>query len=393
MREHYEEKVISTPKNNLKTKFNQLLSLPDGPYPTTRYSGSKRRLLPNLYLVFKELEFRSAIDLFGGTGSVSYLLKKMNKQVLFNDSLKAPFWSAVGLIENSEVVLSEEDCSFLIYSASNNETISPGFIEKNFAGIYFTDEENKWLDRMMIAIDHLCVKYDKRTARFKRGLALHALFQSALRKRPFNMFHRANLQIRLADVPRSFGNRTTWETPFESHFKQFVNEVNTLVFDNKHQNLAFCEDARTWSPPFDPELVYIDPPYISDIPQWSSVDYLPKYHFLEGLARWSEWPLIVDYSSSRRIIRDGYKPWVPQEQEKKEAILDSIKSLVERYRNSTIALSYKEPGIPSIHELVDVVRTYKPHVGIFRWHHSYALAKASQNSRGSPCEVLILGTS
>jgi adenine-specific DNA-methyltransferase len=40
-------------------------------FPTTRYQGSKRKIIPWLWQHFRELDFNSAVDVFGGTGSVT----------------------------------------------------------------------------------------------------------------------------------------------------------------------------------------------------------------------------------------------------------------------------------------------------------------------------------
>ena len=50
-------------------------------FPSTRYQGSKRKITPWLWDCFRELDFSSALDVFGGTGSVSFLLKKMGKHL------------------------------------------------------------------------------------------------------------------------------------------------------------------------------------------------------------------------------------------------------------------------------------------------------------------------
>jgi len=46
-------------------------------FPKTRYQGSKRKILPWMHSVFKKLEFDTVLDGFGGTGVVSFLLKKI----------------------------------------------------------------------------------------------------------------------------------------------------------------------------------------------------------------------------------------------------------------------------------------------------------------------------
>ncbi len=52
--------------------------------------------------------------------------------------------------------------------------------------------------------------------KIKKAMFLWALFQSCISKRPYNLFHRKNLYVRTADVKRNFGNKTTWDKPFES---------------------------------------------------------------------------------------------------------------------------------------------------------------------------------
>ena len=49
--------------------------------PTTRYQGSKRKILPWLYECMQNYEFHTVLDAFGGTGMVSYLFKRMGKRV------------------------------------------------------------------------------------------------------------------------------------------------------------------------------------------------------------------------------------------------------------------------------------------------------------------------
>jgi adenine-specific DNA-methyltransferase len=74
----------------------------------------------------------------------------------------------------------------------------PNLIQREFKGIFFLEEENAWLDK---AVENLSgVKDD-----YKRSILMASLFQACLAKRPFNLFHRANLNIRTASVERIFG--------------------------------------------------------------------------------------------------------------------------------------------------------------------------------------------
>lgn len=45
--------------------------------PTTRYQGSKRKILLWIYECMRGYEFHTVLDAFGGSGMVSCLLKRM----------------------------------------------------------------------------------------------------------------------------------------------------------------------------------------------------------------------------------------------------------------------------------------------------------------------------
>ncbi|MCB9297121.1 MAG: DNA adenine methylase [Lewinellaceae bacterium] len=51
-------------------------------FPTTRFQGSKRKILPWIAESLEELEFETVLDGFGGTGSVSYLFKNRKESNL-----------------------------------------------------------------------------------------------------------------------------------------------------------------------------------------------------------------------------------------------------------------------------------------------------------------------
>lgn len=57
------------------------------PLPSTRYQGSKAKLMPWMWEHLKRLDFTTALDAFGGSGVVSYWLKRQGKQVTYNDYL------------------------------------------------------------------------------------------------------------------------------------------------------------------------------------------------------------------------------------------------------------------------------------------------------------------
>jgi len=338
-----------------------------GIFPSTRYQGSKYKLVDWIWENIKELEFKTALDAFGGTGSVAYLLKSKGKQVTYNDILKFNWYIGLALIENNSIKLSEEDVDFLI--TRHKEIQYPTFVYDTFKDIYYTDEENQWIDTVATNISFLENIY-------KKALAYYALFQSCIAKRPFNLFHRKNLYIRLSEVERSFGNKATWDTPFETHFKNFVLEANRAVFSNNLENKALNKDVFEIEGTFD--LVYIDPPYISK--KGTGVDYLEFYHFLEGLAKYSEWKELIDYNSKHRRFKKVKNCWNDENE-----IYNAFERLFKKFSDSILVVSYRSDGIPSIDELEELLKKYKKTINIFvRKNYKYVL------SNGHTDEVLFI---
>jgi len=151
-------------------------------------------------------------------------------------------------------------------------------------------------------------------------------------------------------VKRSFGNKTTWDTPFEVWFRQFVAEANGAVFSNGRRNRALNYDA--FEVPGQYDLVYIDTPYIS--PRGVGVDYLAFYHFLEGMVDYDHWAERIDYRSKHRKLKHRQSPWAD-----KNHIHAAFERLFEKFRDSILVVSYRDSGIPSAEELRAMLRRCK----------------------------------
>jgi adenine-specific DNA methylase len=328
-----------------------------GVFPSTRYQGSKRKLLDWIWINTRDLHFDSVLDVFAGTGAVSHLYKRAGKRVIYNDVLQFNWNIGLALIENSTTKLSPEDVDIVL--RPHPDAKYPTFIQNTFSGIYFTDEENAWLDRVIYNISSFL------NHPYKQALARFALFQACIIKRPYNLFHRANLYMRTADVERSFGNKKTWDTSFEAHFRAFVNEANQAVFDNQQQNRSLNLDA--FETPVGADLVYLDPPYISK--NGLGVDYRDFYHFLEGIMNYESWSRNIDYDSRHRRLVP-----IPSIWNKAEESLNAFEKLVQRHQNSALVISYRDDGIPNKEQLIDLLHTYKKEVREAQLPQKYALA-------------------
>lgn len=351
-------------------------------FPTTRYQGSKRKLLPWIYKNIKSLKFKSALDIFGGTASVSYLFKLMGKKVTYNDYLKFNYLNGKALIENNNIFLSDSDVKYLL--TKHKTIVYDSFVQKTFQGIYYTNKENAWLDRFLCNWNNISNIYPEEITQYKKALAFSAFSQSALKKRPFNLFHRANLYLRLNDVKRSFGNKTSWEGTFEEYFRYFVKEINKAVFDNKKKNKALNINASFFKSGAYYDLVYIDPPYVRKGVSRSDIDYMRFYHFLEGASDPENWRYRINYNSPNlRIEDESINKWGSLNKNRA-----AFENLFETFRKSIIVVSYKEPGIPSKRELIYSLKKNKRHViSIPGLEYNYALNR----NNGFHKEYLLIG--
>jgi DNA adenine methylase/adenine-specific DNA-methyltransferase len=275
--------------------------------------------------------------------------------------LKYNYQIGLSIIENDSVRLSSEEVEFLL---SRHDNVGyPSFIEETFEGIYYTDEENRWLDMVVTNIGFL-------RDRFKRALAFTALGQACLVKRPFNLFHRANLSLRLRNVERSFNNDTTWNTPFSIHFEKFIDEYNSLVFSNGRRNEAYNLDVFDLDF-VDADMVYFDPPYLPR--RGEKPNYFVYYHFLEGLVDYERWGEMIDMNSSIKAIRYVDSPWLD-----KSRVKDAFERLFRMFRYANyMVVSYRCDGIPSVNEIRDMLRRFKSNVLVKRKRFRYVLSKSS----------------
>lgn len=345
----------------------ELLSNPSP--PTTRYQGSKRKLLDFIWENVRGLEFDSVLDIFGGTASVAYRLKSEGKAVTVNDNLRANHWNARAIVENDSVTLEDAALDELLRPEPGAEY--DGFIARTFSGVYFTDEENAWLDMV-------CQNIRRMESQWARAVAWRALFQACLVKRPYNLFHRRNLYMRTADVRRGFGNKSTWDTPFDVHFRRFAAETNAAVFHSGRPCRAICGDAL--EVPAGQDLVYIDPPYVNS--RGVGVDYFRFYHFLEGLADYPNWPLRLDRGKKHLPLAGSQSPF--SDPKRNAEALDRIFA---RHADSILVVSYRSDGIPDEATLAGLIRRYKPRVRVTgAARYRYAL---STNRRSR--ELLFIG--
>lgn len=317
---------------------------------STRFQGSKRRVLPwlleNLQEEMKEGLF---VDVFAGSGLVAYGMAKEGNQVAGADRLLAAGVSLRAFIGNQSNLGADEALG-AISPASRRDPLF-----RIYRNRFYPDEELLWL--LGAARWGRGLRGDRRAAFF------WALFQAALAKRPYNLFHRANLEMRTRSVERSFGNAKTWNRPFEDHLRIFLAEQKRKALPGAERPLFFEGDAARIRLP-EADLLYLDPPYVPM--RGEPIDYLDFYGFLDLLLRPS---LRLDSSRNHRPLVHRRSVW-----EKRATFVNALQKFSEKYSDTTIALSYRKDGYPGPE---DLQRALGGRVDLYEQPIKYALASKS----------------
>jgi adenine-specific DNA-methyltransferase len=336
--------------------------------PKTRFYGSKRKHLSWMHQCIRGLRFNNALDVFGGTGSVTMLLESICGNVYYHDSAFFNFRQARAVFGK----LSDDDALIVAKAIREIRPLS-GFIAENFQGDYFLDDENRWLDGFI-----------KMQSRLEEGLCRDALFycvaQACLQKRPFNLFHRKNLHIRLNAKGQRFGNATTWAKSFSELSLSHLNSL--LAYSNRERKgtVKVLTPRHPTKLNQGRDLVYVDPPYIRA--DRSTEGYPQRYHFIDGLSDPEAW-----MKSAMQVESSQYyaSPAMTEPWGDKRSIEGLICKLLDRHKDSILVLSYMESGFPSVEKILDMFSSRFRRIQIHRRAVQRALSAATC------AEILIVG--
>ena len=340
-------------------------------FPSTRYYGSKRKLLGWMYGHLCTIRFDTVLDAFGGTGSVSLLFKAMHKRVTYHDAFR--FNEDVALtVLAPRLALTRQELEATL------EAVKPcaEVVSEYFPGIFFKKDENAWLDGFIAQIGR------RSSTPEATALLRYLIYQACLKKRPFNLFHRANLSLRTNQyVKRSFGNAVTWERSFAYHALQAYDELaKTPAMPGPLATVLAAGDAADIAPGYD--LVYIDPPYVSRQERYNRDDYWRRYHFLEGLARYEHWADLIDQQSDIRLFSPS--PWFA-EWGRTATFKDRLFAFVDAHWHSIVALSYVSGAVPSEAEIMTHFEARFAQVSVHSTEHHHALSRIRKR------ELLFIG--
>lgn len=317
-------------------------------YPPTRFMGSKRKLIDEIWTQVRRFDVDSAIDLFAGSGIVGYMLKAHGLRVTSNDYMHMSYTFVKAMIENNSVKLSEDEAHELMVKKREPDH----FVAKTYAGLYFTDEENDFID---IVRDNIAQMMNPA----KQAIAMCALIRACMKKRPRGLFTYTGLG-------KYDDGRKDLKLSFRQQFLDNVTLVNDAVFNNGKKNRAVCGDVMALRARGD--LVYIDPPYYSP---YSDNEYVRRYHFVEGLARNWEGVEIQENTQTKKFKN------YPTPFSTRNGAATAFDALFRKYARSVLLVSYSSNSLPSKDEMVDIMLRYKQHVDVVPVDYTYSFGNQS----------------
>jgi len=359
-----EDVIVTIPPETKKAAKSEPLSDQVSLYPPTRFMGSKRKLLGEIWNVASRFEFDTAVDLFSGSGIVGYMFKSHGKTVISNDYMAMSATFAKAMIENNTVILPMEEAEKLLMQQSETDH----FVSDTFKDLYYTDEENELIDTLRTNIAAINDQY-------KKAIAMTALIRACTKKRPRGIFTYTG--------HRYDDGRKDLQKTLSQQFLEAVEAVNNAVFDNHKENKSVNGDAMALTG-VKPDLVYIDPPYYSPL---SDNEYVRRYHFIEGLARDWKGVEIQEHTKTKK-----FKSY-PTPFSTKDGAYNAFDKLFSKFSDSILIVSYSSNSLPTQEDMVALMKKYKEHVEVVPVDYKYAFGNQAdaKTHRNSVQEYLFVG--
>ena len=334
-------------KGNKRGKVDEIIVSPirelKQAFPSTRYMGSKSSLLPYINDILKNEPLGTVLDAFSGSGVVSYHLKKMGFEVHSNDFLTYSSSVSTALVENNEVTLNSTDINFLL-SANRNAT---KFIRTTFKDLYFSDDDNKFLDNVIANIEEI-------NCNIKRSLARSALSRACLKRRPRGIFTYVGFKYDDGRKDLSFS--------LKEHFTFAIHDFNKAVFNNGRTNKSYNYSALDLDIET-PDIVYLDPPYFS---RHSDNDYVRRYHFIEGLCRNWKGLEIQENTKTKKFLK------YPSPFNTKIGTYEALEQMFNKYKNSKFLMSYSSNCLPNKDEIINMLESVGKKVSLVEIDYKYS---------------------
>lgn len=330
-------------------------------YPKINFIGNKEKLSSWICEnIPKDVE--SVLDAFCGGGSMSYSLKKRGYQVFSNDILRINHLINKALIENNNIILTQNDVEQIFIGQPYN-----GFMSKNYSNSLFFEQECQELDLYRKNIANL-------KDEFKQALALILIRRAMIRKMPYSRFNikwDKVKELRNEELSyEKYGRRRAYHNKsFQYHFLDNLNDYNNAVFDNNKLNKSFNSDIFSLldDRKIKTDLIYLDPPYVGTMNNYFSF-YGVMDEYITGK---KQTPFENNFTNKEVAI----------------TLFNRLFSKLNKFKYCM--LSYNNNSYPSEKILTDILSQYSKDIQIVKKQHNYQITGKENKKKNEECLFIV----
>jgi len=357
------------------------------------YIGNKRKLLPLIIDGLRETGLQNGkfLDMFSGSTVVARMAKEFGFQTFVNDwepyawhlnrcfitLNKEPEFSMLGGADKVFDILNnihpKEDwvTTYLCPDDDDNPDLSR-------ERLFFTRENGMLIDAMRCQIQEWYSdgQIDSDELSYLIAPLLYSASYVSNTSGLFNAFH------------AGFGGGT--KTGLNKS-KSCIALQKPILFDNKKQNVAFCQDALTLAYDLrdaNLDVVYLDPPY-------NQHSYGSNYHVLNSIALWDK-PETPEYISSGRksAIRTDWQDSRRSEYNSTKTSSMAYDELINSIQSRYMLVSYSTEGNIPLYDLLSSSGSVGSLKCVMEPYQRYRVSKQRPSVRPRTLEfVLVIDTS
>ncbi|MGL5955810.1 MAG: DNA adenine methylase [Brevinema sp.] len=222
-----------------------------------RYIGSKYKLINHIqdFVLTHCQDVNLVADIFGGTGIVTDLFRKIGKGTIVNDLLLSNYYIYTAFF--SDLEYDKNKIQEIITEFNNIELISDNYVSEHFGNAFFSYGNAKKIGYLREKIENIKFDLTEREYAILITSLVYAMDKVANTCGHYDAFR-----------------RTLSET---QAIKFFMPNINDELKPSK----IYQADANLLVKDIKADLVYIDPPY-------NSRQYGDAYHLLENIVSWKQ---------------------------------------------------------------------------------------------------------
>ena len=311
------------------------------------YIGSKLRLteflVSNINEIVPQLNQKSFVDLFAGSGIVGKAFKSRVKNLISNDIEYYSYVLNYNYIKNTQEIFHED-----IIDSLNQLAPQKGFIYNNYClgsgsgRFYYSDYNGMMIDAIRIEIE-----------RYKENKTLYFFLLASL----------LESSDRISNTASVYGSFLKSLKPMAQNKFELFPALYECDENSFHE--VYNEDSNRLIQRIDGDVLYLDPPY-------NGRQYGYYYHLLNTIAKYDTF-IPKGKIGLREYYRSSYS--------KTNEAIKSFEELIKNAKFEYIFLSYNNEGLISIKEIQNIMSKYGRYEQVSQRHKRFKADNRAYKSK------------